>query len=118
MQSFYAEQGIHNDARDSRSVYEALNRNAASWKITSRALQANALIVIGRISDKDSRTHGIRRLLNLAANHHEILSEAALEKRKRPQAGQWTDELMRTAYLRTKRDFSCFQAHAETQRAI
>jgi|GraSoi2013_100cm_1033763.scaffolds.fasta_scaffold06155_1 hypothetical protein len=118
MQSFYAEQAIHNVARDSRSVYDALNRNAAFWKITSRALQANALIVIGRIFDKDSRTHGIRRLLNLAANHPEIFSKAALEKRKRPQAGQWTDELMRTAYVPTKRDFSRFQGHADTQRAI
>ncbi len=44
MQSFYAEQAIHNVARHSRSVYDAINRNAAFWKITSRALQANALI--------------------------------------------------------------------------
>jgi len=82
MQSFYAEQAIHNV----RVIAEAFRRaksNAAFWKITSRRIQANALIVIGRIFDKDSRTHGIRRLLNLAANHPEIFSKAALEKRKR-----------------------------------
>jgi hypothetical protein len=118
MQSFYAEQAIHNVARDSRRVYDALNRNAAFWKITSRALQANALIVLGRIFDQDSRTHGIRRLLNLAANHPEIFSKAALEKRKRPHAGQWTDELMRTAYVPTKRDFARLQSYSDKQRAI
>jgi hypothetical protein len=118
MQSFYAEQAIHNVARESRSVYDAINRNAAFWKITSRALQANALIVLGRIFDKDSRTHSIRRLLNLAANHPEIFSKAALEKRKRPHAGQWTDELMRTAYVPTKRDFARLQHYADEYRTV
>jgi hypothetical protein len=118
IQCFYAEQTVRNTAHANANIYHALNRNAAFWKITSRALQANALIVLGRIFDKDSRTHGIRRLLNLAANHPEIFSKAAFEKRKRPQAGQWTDELMRTAYVPTKRDFARLQSYADTQRAI
>jgi AbiU2 len=118
IQSFYAEQTIHNLARRKSNVYHALNRNAAFWKLTSRALQANALIVLGRIFDKDSRTHSIRRLLNLAANHPEIFSTAALEKRKRAQAGQWTDELMRTAYVPTMRDFARLQAYSDKQSVI
>ncbi len=118
IQSFYAEQAIHNVARKSRSVHEALNRNAAFWNLTSRALQANALIVLGRIFDKDSRTHSIRRLLNLATNHPQIFSKAALEKRKRPQAGERTDEFMRTVYVPTKEDFARLQKYADKQRAI
>jgi hypothetical protein len=118
IQSFYAEQSIHNAARANAKVYHALNRNAAFWKITSRALQANALIVLGRIFDKNSQAHGIHRLLELATKHPEIFSKAALERRKRPQAGQWTDELIRTAYVPTKRDFARLQSYADAQRAI
>ena len=118
IQCFYAEQAIHNVGRKNRSVYEALNRNAAFWNLTSRAFQANALIVLGRIFDKDSRTHSIQRLLNLAVNHPEVFSRPALEKRKRPQAGKWTDEFMRTVYLPTKHDFGRLKQYADKQRAI
>src|SRR5258708_34913932 len=118
IQSFYAEQTIHNLARRNSNVYHALNRNAAFWKITSRALQANAVIVLGRIFDKNSQAHGIHRLLDLAAKHPDIFSKAALERRKRPHAGEWIDDLMRGAYVPTKRDFSRFQGYADKQRAI
>jgi AbiU2 len=87
IQCFYAEQTIHNVARDNTNVYHALNRNAAFWKLASRALQSNALIVLGRIFDKNPQTHGVRRLFELAATHPDIFSKGALEKRKRPHAG-------------------------------
>lgn len=118
IQCFYAEQTIHNLARENSSVYHALNRNAAFWKITSRALQANAVIVLGRIFDKNSQAHGIHRLLDLAAKHPDIFSKAALERRKRPQVGQWIDDFMRGVYVPSKRDFSRFQGYADKQRSI
>src|SRR6266851_9801304 len=86
IQCFYAEQTIHNVARENREVCDALNRNAAFWKIASRALQANAVIVLGRVFDKHSQAHGVDRLLHLAAKHREIFSKEELEKRKRPNA--------------------------------
>ncbi len=118
MQCFYAEQTIHNVARENTSVHRALIRNAAFWNLASRALQANALIVLGRIFDRDSRTHGIKRLLNLATKHPEIFSKAALERRKLPHAGKHTAEFMRTAYVPKKRDFKRIQKYADKQRAI
>jgi hypothetical protein len=118
IQCFYAEQTIHNVARDNTNVYHALNRNAAFWTITSRALQSNALIVLSRIFDKNSQTHGVRRLLELAAKHPDIFSKVALEKRKRPHAGEWTDEFMRTACIPTSRDFPRLQGHVDRQRVI
>jgi hypothetical protein len=118
IQCFYAEQTIHNVARENASVYHALDRNAAFWKLASRALQANAIIVLGRIFDRDSRTHGIKRLLNLAAKHLEIFSKAALEKRKLAHAGKHTAEFMRTVYVPKKRDFERLQYYAEKQRTI
>jgi hypothetical protein len=118
MQCFYAEQTIRNVARENASVYHALNRNAAFWNLASRALQANAIVVLGRIFDRDSRTYGIKRLLDLATKHPEIFSKAALEKRKLPHAGKHTAEFMRTVYVPKKRDLQRLQKYADTQRVI
>jgi hypothetical protein len=118
IQCFYAEQTIHNVARENASVYDALNRNVAFWKLSSRALQANAIIVLGRIFDRDSRTHGIKRLLNLATKHPEIFSKAALERRKLPHTGKHTAEFMGAVYVPGKRDFKRLQWYADKQRAI
>jgi len=117
MQCFYAEQTIHNVARENTNVYHALNRNAAFWKLASRALQANAIIVLGRIFDRDSRTHGIKRLLNLATKHPEIFSKAALERRKLPHAGKHTAEFMRTVYVPKIRDFKRLREYTDKHRA-
>jgi HEPN superfamily AbiU2-like protein len=118
MQCLYAEQTIHNVARENTNVHHALNRNAAFWNLTSRALQANAIIVLGRIFDKHSQAHGVDRLLYLAAKHRDIFSKAALEKRKLPHAGKHTAEFMCTAYVPKKRDFERLQRYADKQRAI
>jgi hypothetical protein len=118
IQSFYAEQTIHNVAREDQNVHRALNRNAAFWNLTSRALQANAIIVLGRIFDRDPRAHTINRLLQLATENPGIFSKAALEKRKLPHAGKHTPEFMRTAYVPKKRDFQKLQRYADKQRAI
>jgi hypothetical protein len=118
IQSFYAEQTIHNVAREDQNVHRALNRNAAFWNLTSRALQANAIMVLGRIFDRDPRAHTINRLLQLATENPGIFSKAALEKRKLPHAGKHTPEFMRTAYVPKKRDFQRLQRYADKQRAI
>jgi hypothetical protein len=118
IQCFYAEQTIHNVARENASVYHALNRNAAFWKLASRALQANTIIVLGRIFDRDSRAHGVKRLLNLATKHPEIFSKAALEERKLPHAGKNTAGFMRTVYVPKKRDFKRLQKYADKHRAV
>ncbi|MGB9471445.1 MAG: hypothetical protein WBQ59_19020 [Candidatus Acidiferrum sp.] len=118
IQSFYAEQTIHNVAREDQNVHRALNRNAAFWNLASRALQANAIIVLGRIFDRDSRAHTLNRLLQLATQNPSIFSKGALEKRKLPQAGKHTAEFMRTVYIPKKRDFQRLQKYADKQRAI
>jgi AbiU2 len=117
IQCFYAEQTIHNVAREDQNVHRALNRNAAFWNLASRALQANTIIVLGRIFDRDSRAHTINRLLHLAAKNPAIFSKAALEKRKLPHAGKHTAEFMRTVYVPKRRDFDRLQEYADKQRA-
>jgi hypothetical protein len=117
-QSFYAEQTVHNVARSDAQVFQALNRHAAFWNLTTRALQMNALIVLGRIFDEDRHSHGVRRLLCLAKTNSHIFSKVALERRKRPQAGTWTEEYMRDVYVPNSRDFVRLQRHTDRQRTI
>lgn len=118
IQSFYAEQTIHNVARKDRQAFDIFNRYAAFWNLATRALQGNALIALGRIFDKDSRSHGVFRLLRLAEEHRHIFLKAALEKRKRPQAGKCTEEFMRTVYVPSARDFARLRRYMDKQRAI
>lgn len=118
IQCFYAEQTIHNVARQNTTVFHALNRNVAFWNLACRALQANAIIVLGRIFDRDSRAHTLNRLLQLATQNPSIFSKEVLEKRKLPHAGTHTAEFMRTAYIPKKRDFERLQRYADKQRAI
>jgi hypothetical protein len=95
IQSFYAEQTIHNVA-----------------------LEANAVIVLGQIFDRDPRAHTINRVLQLATQNPATFSKTALEKRKLPQAGKDTAEFVRTAYVPKKGDFQRLQKYADKQRAI
>jgi hypothetical protein len=118
IQCFYAEQTIHNVAREDENIHRALNRNAPFWNLACRALQANTIIVLGRIFDRDSRAHTLNRLLQLATQNPSIFSKEALEKRKLPHAGKHTAEFMRTAYIPKKRDFQRLQRYADEQRAI
>jgi hypothetical protein len=76
------------------------------------------MIVLGRIFEMNPRSHGVHRLLHLAETHLDIFSKAALEKRKRLHAGEWTQDFMRDAYVPTPRDFKGLQRYADRQRTI
>lgn len=118
IQSFYAEQTIHNVARRDRQAFDIFNRHAAFWNLTARALQANALIAVGRIFDNDARSHGVLRLLRLGEEHRHIFSKDAIEKRRCSQGGEWTEEFMRGVYVPSARDFARLRRYVEKQRAI
>src|SRR5262249_15671816 len=105
-------------AREDENVRSALNRNAPFWNLACRALQANAIVVLGRIFDRDSRAHTINRLLQLASDNTGIFSKTALEKRKLPHAGEHTVDLMRNGYIATKREFQRLRKYGDKQRAI
>lgn len=46
------------------------------------SIQANSLIALGRIFDKDSRTHNVKRLTKLAEGNPAIFSKHAMRQRK------------------------------------
>jgi|SRR5450631_2563118 len=81
VQCFYIWRTVHAVARRSRKVYDLLNRNGF-WVVALGSIQANSLIALGRIFDRDPRTHNVRRLLQLAENNRTLFSKAAIRQRK------------------------------------
>jgi hypothetical protein len=108
MQCFYVWDATHRIARRERRVYDSINRFASFWNVVLRSLQANTLIVLGRIFDSDPRSHNVWRLLNISEKNASIFSKASLERRKRKVGGnvdEWVSEFMATAYVPTASDF-------------
>jgi len=120
VQSFYAWHTVHSVARNDKQVYSILNRYAAFWNLTLRALQTNSLIALGRIFDNDRRSHRVYRLLELAEANPEIFSKGSLDKRKRNQSadsGEWIGDYMRDVYLPTARDFKRLRRYLDARRS-
>lgn len=118
-ESFYIWLTVHRLARRNRRLVRILNENAAFWNLTLRALQANSVIALGRVFDKDSRSHGVDRLLHLAASHPEIFAKEALRNRKlrlSPTSNDWLDEFMTTVHVPTQSDFKRLILQTQTHR--
>jgi HEPN superfamily AbiU2-like protein len=121
IQSFYIPRTVHTVARTNRQLYGFLDRHAAFWNAALHALEVNSLIVLARIFDKDTRSHRIDRVLQLAQTHARIFSKAALAKRKRqqiPNADEWLDSFLRDVYIPTARDFKKLQQYVNTRRVL
>jgi hypothetical protein len=63
-----------------------MHRSATFWNISVHALQTTFVITIGRVFDKDPRSHSIQKLLAQMAAYPEYFSRASLERRKREAA--------------------------------
>jgi len=93
----------------------------AFWNAVIRSLQANSLIVLGRIFDTDSQSHSVGRLLRIAEANADIFSKASLEKRKRSlggNVGEWVDEYMKDVYVPRPRDFQALRQSVKRNRRI
>lgn len=121
IQCFHVWLTVHAVARKSKKVYSLLDRHAAFWNTTLRALQANALIVLGRIFDRDKRSHTVDRLLHLAATNPGIFSASALRRRKTQRsakASEWLDDYMRDVHVPTASDFSRWRRYVDVRRRL
>jgi hypothetical protein len=121
IRSFYIPRTVHIVARTDRQLYSLLDKHAAFWNDALHALEVNSLIVLARIFDKDTRSHRIDRVLQLAHTHAGIFSKAALAERKRrqsPNADEWLESFLRDAYIPTARDFKKLQHSVNTRRVL
>lgn len=108
IQFFYAWDATHAVAAKNKAVVRLLNEAPLFWNTTLAALQASALVALGRVFDPDTNNHSVTRLLTLAHSNLEIFSKEALAGRKRKlssNADEWLSEYLKTVYVPTGDDF-------------
>lgn len=85
------------------------------------SVQANSLIALGRIFDKDPRTHNVRRLIQLAEENTAIFSKAAIRNRKNKDlanASHLIDDFMSNVEEPTASDFRRLQLFVDARRKV
>jgi|GEM_PF-5261487 len=119
-QFLYEWLAFHNYASGSRAARMAVNRHALFWNTTLGALQTALFISLGRIFDKDPRSHCISRLLSEASQNPQIFSRASLAARKRKQSpgASWIPTYVKDAYVPTTDDFNRLSRYITNKRKI
>jgi hypothetical protein len=121
VQCFYIWRTVHAAARESRRVYDLLNRNAGFWNVAIGSIQANSLIALGRIFDHSHDSHNVKRLLKLVERNPAIFSKAALRKRKEKDlanALHLVDNVMKDVKEPTLSDFKWLDEFVKRRRKI
>lgn len=103
-QFLYSWLAFHKYASGRSPAVTAINKNALFWRTSLGALQTALFITLGRIFDKDPRSHGIDRLLSEAAQNPQIFSRVR-------QSG-------REAYVPTPNDFRRLSRYVARKRKI
>jgi len=120
IQFWYSHLSIHAVASKNSKVHSALNQHALFWNTTLGALQASAFMTLGRIFDQGSK-HNIDLLIQCAQRNSSIFSLSALRSRKilgSPNATEWIDEYMQSAYEPSPEDFRRLRKHINRYRKI
>jgi len=121
IQCFYIWRTVHAAARKSRRVRDLLDRNTGFWVVALGSIQANSLIALGRIFDRDKDTHNVGRLLRLAARNPAIFSKTALRQRKEKDlanASHLVDDFMKHVKEPTTSDFKRLEQFVEGRRKV
>jgi hypothetical protein len=121
VQCFYIWRTVHAAARRSRKVYDMLNRNSSFWNVALGSIQANSLIALGRIFDKDPRTHNVKRLLKLAEENPAVFSKNAVRERKSKilaNNSSLLEDYMRNVHDPSLADFKRLQSFVDARRKV
>lgn len=121
VQCFYIWRTVHAAARRSRKVYDMLNRNSGFWNVALGSIQANSLVALGRIFDKDSRTHNVKRLLKLAQDKPAVFSKHAVRERKSKilaNNSSLLEDYMRNVHDPSLADFKRLHSFVDARRKV
>ncbi len=121
VQCFYIWRTVHAAARRSPKVYDMLNRNSGFWNVALGSIQANSLIALGRIFDKDSRTHNVKRLLKLAEDNPAVFAKHAVRQRKNKilaNNSSLLEDYMRNVHDPSPSDFKRLQSFVDARRKV
>ena len=120
IQFLYAWISFHACAGRSTQIRRAINRTPLFWKTSLAALQASLFIALGRIFDRDPKSHSLERLLREAVQNPGIFSRTALARRKAQQSpgATWINDYVRDAYVPSAPDFQRLQRYAQAKRLV
>ncbi len=85
------------------------------------SIRANSLIALGRIFDKDSRTHNVKRLLQLAEDNPAVFSKHAVRERKSKilaNNSNLLEDYMRNVHDPSLADFGRLQSFVDARRKV
>lgn len=105
---------------ESKQALAAINRTPLFWLANMSALQASLFITLGRIFDKNPKSHSIDRLLREAIKNPAIFSKASLARRKHRQSpgAKWIRSHVSSAYIPTSADFRRLRRFVQAKRKI
>lgn len=119
-QFLYAYLAIHQVAKRRKAVFRALDRNALLWNTVAGALQASAILTLGRVFDQ-STPHNLDILLGKAQRSRSIFLKHALAKRKEensPSAPLWLPQFMAGVEEPSVEDFRTLRKHVAKFRRV
>jgi hypothetical protein len=120
-QFFYSYVAIHSAMADHENVEHLLNGASLFWTTILGALQQSTFITLGRIFDKDGRSHSVYRLLDLIEANPRCFSRAALGRRKErdsPNASDWLPDYLDRVHEPTPQDFQRLRTHVNKWRDV
>ena len=117
MRCFYVWLTVHRLARENVKIFDFLNEYASFWNPALRALQANSIIALGCVFDRDQRSHSIDRLLQIAEQNSMMFSKAAIRRRKSTTLGadKWIDDFMQGVHVPAARDFRRLRRYVDAR---
>jgi len=121
IQFFFAWDTVHTVAAKDMAVVRLLNEAPLFWNTNLGALQASALVTLGRVFDPDPKNHSVTRLLSLAHANLDIFSKQSLAARRRKgsaNADEWLPEFLKTAYEPIGDDFRRLKRYVSERRKI
>lgn len=119
-QFLYAWIAFHACAGGNARIRRGVNRTPLFWNTALGGLQTSLFIVLGRIFDRNPKSHSLERLLREATLHPGIFSRTALAKRKAKQSpgATWINGYVAGAYVPAKSDFRRLQGYARKKRSV
>jgi len=107
IQFLYAWISFHACAGIDAKIRRGINLTPLFWNTSLGALQTSLFIALGRIFDRNPKSHSLDRLLREAIQHPTIFSKMALAKRKAKQSpgATWINGYVKDAHIPSRTDF-------------
>jgi hypothetical protein len=120
-QVLYAYLAVHAAMANHEEVHDLPSTASLFWSTILGALQQSTFIALGRIFDRDKRSHSVYRLLDLVEQNPRLFSREALgcrKERSSPNASEWLPSYLRRAHEPTADDFRRLRAHVNKWRKV